>query len=278
MAAAWLTLPHPAGPPGRENRSPTAPGTLRKSASKKDLHKQQKLTKRVSDLEGKLSAARRELGAALGAADATDIPPVPALPRSVSDLPSTGRSTHSESASYEASVGPSHASYSARTRFTKSTLPSLPSERLLQADGPAAHPPPVESVEVEVMESVEFQFGAVADERRTPAEDRVDTVGNAKPRVAKRRLRKRKAADQGDDEYQPATESERDSEHELAAHGKRAKKQKRSQKHGALARDDVVVLIPNGDTVPPMPSLPREKGTGAAVSDDGYGGLGHEMF
>jgi hypothetical protein len=86
-----------------QNREPTlktgeisnGPQALRRLPSRKDLQKQQKLVKRVSDLEGKLEAARRQLAEALGE-------PIPAQAARIS-----------------------------RSRFTPSTLASLPSERLL---------------------------------------------------------------------------------------------------------------------------------------------------
>lgn len=68
----------------------------RRMPSRKDLQKQQKLVKRVSNLEGKLEAARRELSDALNQ-------PMPALQR-----PNVGRRA-----------------------FVPGTLSSLPSERLL---------------------------------------------------------------------------------------------------------------------------------------------------
>ena len=71
--------------------------TIRKQFSRKDLQKQQKLTKKVSDLETKLEKARRELYQSMD-----DVPPVP-------PLPSTG------------TLRP----------FVPGALASLPSERLL---------------------------------------------------------------------------------------------------------------------------------------------------
>ncbi|KAI9774873.1 MAG: hypothetical protein M1840_000089 [Geoglossum simile] len=75
---------------------------LRKQPSKKDLQKQQKLSKKVSDLEAKLQAARRELSLALGEAV-----PVPPLPSSAIN----------------------------RKAFTVGTLPSLTSGDLAQGAG-----------------------------------------------------------------------------------------------------------------------------------------------
>ncbi|MCJ1394319.1 hypothetical protein MMC18_007197 [Xylographa bjoerkii] len=71
--------------------------TIRKQLSKKDLQKQQKLTKKVSDLETKLEKARRELHQSMD-----DIPPLPPLPSSGTSRP-----------------------------FVPGALASLPSERLL---------------------------------------------------------------------------------------------------------------------------------------------------
>ncbi len=76
--------------------APTKNHTIRKEPSKKDLQMQQKLTKRVSDLENKLEAARRDLNQVLG-----DAPPMqqaktqpttrkPFVPGALSSLPSEG--------------------------------------------------------------------------------------------------------------------------------------------------------------------------------------------
>jgi hypothetical protein len=52
--------------------------TLYKSPSKKDLQKQEKLFKRVSELELKLASAKKELGIALASPKAPPVPPIPA--------------------------------------------------------------------------------------------------------------------------------------------------------------------------------------------------------
>lgn len=70
---------------------------LRREASKKDISKQYRLSKRVSDLENKLEVARRELKLSI-----QEAPPVPDLPVSIG-----------------------------RARFVPGALASLPSERLL---------------------------------------------------------------------------------------------------------------------------------------------------
>ena len=80
------------------NAAVTGP-RLRKEPSKKDIAKQYKLSKKVSDLENKLEVARRELELSMSTA-----PPVPEIP------------TH---------VG----SHVGRKPFVPGALPSLPSER-----------------------------------------------------------------------------------------------------------------------------------------------------
>ena len=82
--------------PSIETAEAPGPG-LRREASRKDIAKQYKLVKKVSDLENKLEVARRELELSIQQA-----PPVPDLP---------------------AHVG--------RKRFVPGALASLPSERLL---------------------------------------------------------------------------------------------------------------------------------------------------
>lgn len=97
-----------------EKRASADVGTLRPSQSRKDLHKQQKLSKRVSDLENKLQEARRELTAAISNAS-----PLPSLP------------------SRFERYTPNNASN--RSTFIPGALPSLPSERLLFPEQAQAH-------------------------------------------------------------------------------------------------------------------------------------------
>ncbi|TKA77376.1 hypothetical protein B0A55_03225 [Friedmanniomyces simplex] len=83
--------------------------TLKRSASKFDLKKQQKLSKRVSDLESKLQLARRELGEAL-----VEASPKPKLNNKYERF--TPQNTLK------------------RPKFIPGMLPSLPSERILMAE------------------------------------------------------------------------------------------------------------------------------------------------
>jgi hypothetical protein len=46
-----------------------------------------------------------------------------------------------------------------------------------------------------------------------------------------------------------------------------------------VAEDVAVTVKPNGDSVPPIPSIPKGvEGNKVKVNEDGYGGLEHEMF
>ena len=87
---------------------------VKKQLSKKDLHKQLKLSKKVSDLESKLEKTRRDLKALTREEDIPPIPttpkrfpPIPTTPKRFSPIPTTPK------------------------RFVPSALASLPSERIL---------------------------------------------------------------------------------------------------------------------------------------------------
>ncbi|KAK1822130.1 hypothetical protein LTR12_003476 [Friedmanniomyces endolithicus] len=102
---------------GRESSSSISPvkadfdhSIVKRSSSKFDLKKQQKLSKRVSDLESKLQLARRELGDAL-----VEASPNPKLNNK-----------------YERFTP--HSTTLKRPKFIPGRLPSLPSERILMAD------------------------------------------------------------------------------------------------------------------------------------------------
>lgn len=94
-----------------EKKAQAPKGLLKKSLSKRDLGKQQKLSKRVSDLETKLAEARLELTTAINNAS-----PLPNLP-----------------SPFEKYKPGKHMTPSARfkAKFIPGLLPSLPSERLL---------------------------------------------------------------------------------------------------------------------------------------------------
>ena len=94
--------------------------SIPRSQSKKDLNKQVKLSKRVSDLESKLADARRELNDAI-----TNASPLPPLPSRYEKFTPTSKSKFTR----------------ARFGFSGGKLPSLPSERLLSPENLAVETP-----------------------------------------------------------------------------------------------------------------------------------------
>ncbi|MCJ1386063.1 hypothetical protein MMC17_009188 [Xylographa soralifera] len=137
--------------------------TIKKQLSRKDLQKQQKLTKKVSDLETKLEKARRELHQSMD-----DIPPVP-------PLPSTG------------TLRP----------FIPGALASLPSERLLSGHliGSALSlADPATSTMERVTGSSEADVDLMGSRRsqvETPTAKQVQNLTRSTPRVVSTGKRKR---------------------------------------------------------------------------------------
>lgn len=217
--AASNLLPDTPTPTPSALAPPQTP-TLHKSPSKKDLHKQKKLSKRVSDLEHKLAEARKELTLALGS---PSVPPVPPLP---STLPPTPNSS---------------------TNHFWSENELSPHNHAESASASASKP-----------------AGKITKKRKASGAD-------------------------NDDEYKPIpTDSEKslDSERESKRSKKNVVRKKSSsrltkKKSTVTTKEEVVIVVPDGVSVPPIPSIPKGvDGKRAAVSrkDDGYGGLGHEIF
>jgi hypothetical protein len=208
----------------RDSTAPTP--NLHKSSSKRDLQKQLKLSKTVSDLERKLAKARKELSETLGEHE-----PLPSIP-SVSAFPPT---------------------------------PDTSTSHFFSQDEVSPHP-------YTHQESV------------------------SKPNKI---VKKRKASGISEDEYKPiTTESESDFGSDFTTNkakstattktvsiGKSSKRRKAngklSKKRSNITKDEVVIVVPDGVTVPPIPMIPHgTEGKLATVSkeDDGFGGLGHEIF
>lgn len=104
-------------------------GSLRRSSSKLELKKQHKLSKRVSDLEVKLNAARRELDSALAvpiggssrSRSVTPIHPLPQVPNEDVDIHHGAPRSARHGGGWQRRYNPA--------------LPTLLSERLLPAEG-----------------------------------------------------------------------------------------------------------------------------------------------
>lgn len=230
-----------------EHIAPATPRTpsLYKSPSKKDLQKQMKLSKRVSDLEHKLASARKELHTVL----LNDVPPVPPLPAILPPAPTPETSQ--------------------TTTTTTTTTSQIFSEADVSQDSSSSTPTP--------------------SQQPTPF----------KPSVGKI-VKKRKATTTHDDDstYIPVpTDSDGDisisaSEPEQNRTIKRVKSQsnkrnkssrltKNRKKDSRMKNEEAVIVVPDGRKVPHVPKIPAEmerEGNVVRVRDDGYGGLGHEIF
>lgn len=229
----------------------SAPPTpaLHASTSKKDLQKQLKLTRQVSDLEHKLAQARKKLSEALG----EDIPPVPALPPTPNTSTSTSHFFSKDELSphiYTEAVTPKP------SKITKKRKASGGSDDDDPLRDPTYKPTPTDS---------ESEYAS--SERGSKKSKLTTTTHTSKTLVTKpssKRLRKVSGA---------TTTSG-------TTIGGRLKK-KRSH---ATTKEEVVIVVPDGVAVPPIPSIPNGmEGKRAAVSpskasDDGFGGLGHEIF
>ena len=223
---------------GNTTPAPRTPGTLYRSPSKKELVKHKKLSKRVSDLEFKLASARKELNTVLH----KDVPPVPSLPKMMM-LPKE-HEKEKEKEKEKASPDSSDAELSQDTHIT------------------------------------------------TPSQTPIGKI-----------IKKRKAIstdDERDETYKPIpTDSEADISHPSArdlepdSHARRSIKRVKSssstrsarltkrQSKRDLRRDEAVRIVPDGKRVPDVPRIPAGVGGRVARVDggnDGYGGLGHEMF
>ncbi|KAF2180185.1 hypothetical protein K469DRAFT_693346 [Zopfia rhizophila CBS 207.26] len=253
---------------GDRTPTPTPTPSLHKTPSKKDLQKQAKLSRRVSDLEKKLHEARKELSLTLG-----DAPPVPALPSTLSDLATpNGRFTASSQHSFRHSASSSNLNLGAEsTRLAKrsrSTLHDSAEKTSTRHDSMASSSSPNRS-----------HFWA--QDELNP-HNFVENTPNLKQKITK----KRKVGDKGDITYKPVSDTNDESQSEGEA-SRRTKKLKRSKRGSgklnkrstSTTKKGAVIVVPDGVTVPPLPSIPAGmEGNRVAVSDDGFGGLGHEIF
>ncbi|KAJ9666109.1 hypothetical protein H2201_003787 [Coniosporium apollinis] len=213
--------------------------SLRKAQSKKDLQKQQKLNKRVSDLEAKLSEARLQLNLALGEAH-----PLPALP----PKPTLDHAYRSRSNS------------PFKKPFVPGQLPSLPSERILFPELLEAERNPQDHGVSHVEKSVKEPKAPEPSTLSAPTESATsnppvsqdaqpsdiwtaDVEPAPKTRAAppKKTNKKRKSGNKSDLTYKASAESEDDAEWEAASTPKKkratAKAAAKSSPKGKKKRD-----------------------------------------
>ncbi|GME59830.1 nuclear RNA binding protein [Neofusicoccum parvum] len=224
---AQLAKRAPSSPIAADVGDAHTPRPLRRSHSKKDIQKQLKLHKRVSDLEAKLQDARKELYQCLG-----DTPPVPALPAHLA-------------ASLNSNKPRIPTPLRQRAPRTTGALPSLPSERLLfpdQADDREdfliSSPPQAAGTEDE-QEAAASQVS----EPPTPTTTNDIWIADVEPAKPKSKLtkpapaNKRKSGGEDDLTYKPDAEANDDAEWEEAAqaHDPPKKKRGRPKKNTASA-------------------------------------------
>ncbi|KAF1828798.1 hypothetical protein BDW02DRAFT_651819 [Decorospora gaudefroyi] len=221
-------------------RTPRTP-SLHHSTSKKDLHKQKKLSKRVSNLELKLASARKELHSVLH----SDHPPVPPLPTLLPPTPDISQSEH-EAASPNATPAPeTPRSIGKIVKKRKATTHESDTEYMplptTDSDG---------DIDIDTID--DFFSGHSASERENEAPERM--IKRVKSSASRKKNNPKR----------PST-----------------RLQKRVSRSSMRTETPPVRVVPDGVGVPDVPAIPREmqgKGKRVRVGDDGFGGLGHEIF
>jgi hypothetical protein len=236
-----------AATPNRTPHTPRTPGTLHHTPSKKDLHKQKKLSKRVSALELKLASARKELQTVLH----SDLPPVPVLPslqRADQQEPTPEISQSENEVEVESppisctprSIGKIVKKRKAATHDEDAEYKPLPTD----ADG-----------DIDLLSA----HSASERENEMPTPERM--IKRVKSSASKKNLKKQGTRLQ-----------------------KRLSRGSLRERNGSKESDVEMRVVPDGDRVPDVPVIPREMESMGRRSrvvregDDGFGGLGHEIF
>ena len=189
---------------------------IRKQISRKDLQRQQKLSKKVSNLEGKLKAARQELDEVKGASFSTRPPQ---------------RYSHHKKA------------------FVPGALPSLPSERrLLPENHDGAQTPPGLPSALREMEHGSAEVAAITFNPWQLSSDEVVDQGRDERRqevVGRSTSRKRKSSSEIKHEWQHRSDQEEDSPANGDATGAPVTRQERPTKSQKRDEGDHAGLTPD---------------------------------
>ncbi|KAH7554783.1 hypothetical protein J3E72DRAFT_405656 [Bipolaris maydis] len=239
-----------AATPMRIPGTPRTPG-LHHTPSKKDLQKQKKLSKRVSDLEFKLASARKELHTVLY----NDLPPAPPVPKFAPPTPDVTQSEN-EPASPEARTS---------TSSNNATAPRSMGRILKKRKTTAA------------------AHDSDTDYKPLPTDSEGDTDMLSVPSASEYEA---EHDNDNDDDDEPSTKHAKSS-----ASRKKNKNSKRQSSRlrnkfsrSSFKQDKPVCVVPDGVNVPDVPSLPQDvqdevkSRARKGGRDDGYGGLGHEIF
>ncbi|KAH0538373.1 hypothetical protein FGG08_005022 [Glutinoglossum americanum] len=227
---------------------------VRKQPSRKDLQKQHKLSQKVSDLESKLQAARRELSFALG--EAESVPPLPS--------PAVTRKT-----------------------FTGGALPSLPSESLVtqEANG---HSEVSEDLGMSVSDvqsktptedvtSFEVPKANIAGGTKAKSVAKTATKSVIKVEPARKSKKRKSTGVAGDSTYKPGSDTDDDPLGEYSPKpnpkrkpGRPKKLQKTNVMDGGVMRikDRSAVEDPRSDITDASVNLPPRAGYRKSRSQD----------
>ncbi|KAF3000903.1 hypothetical protein E8E13_008220 [Curvularia kusanoi] len=231
--------------------TPRTPGSVARSPSKRDLKTQKRLSKRVSSLEIKLASAKKELANVLG----TDVcfPAVPPLPPQ-----------------FAAEGGDA-----ARLRGGEADAEHEGPNNNEASSSPRANNP------------MSDDFDPLSPSR--------DSASLPKKLTKRRKVKPTSLDDSRDAEFHPDADLLSEHEDKQLKKSKSSSRLKRtssrlsrkvsrsSVRSSPVDREEVeerVVIVRPGGAVPPVPMVPDDvEGKRVLVEgDDGYGGLGHEIF
>jgi len=213
-------------------RIPRTPGLYR-TPSKKDLQKQKKLSKRVSDLEFKLASARKELQTVLY----KDMSPLPNQPNLAPPTPEFSQS-EPEAAS-------------PTTNDTRMSEPPSSIGKIVKKRKATVHDSDAEykPVPTDSEADLDIMSGPSASEQEHQVPAR--SIKRLKNSASRKNLKRQSS--------------------------RLHKKFSRS----SMKSEEPLRVVPDGVSVPEVPSIPVEmesKGQKVNVGDDGYGGYADEIF
>ncbi|KAK1912424.1 hypothetical protein P3342_010025 [Pyrenophora teres f. teres] len=219
------------------NRTPRTPGLYR-TPSKKDLQKQKKLSKRVSDLEFKLASARKELQTVLY----KDMSPLPNQPNLAPIPPPTPDFSQSE---------PEAASPTTNDDTRMSEPPSSIG-KIVKKRKAATHDSDSEYKPVPTDSEADFDLlsGPSASEHERDIAP-VRSIKRLKNSASRKSLKRQSS------------------------------RLHRKFSRGSMKSEEPIRVVPDGVSVPEVPSIPVEmesKGQKVKVGDDGFGGFADEIF
>ncbi|KAI8943660.1 hypothetical protein NX059_001645 [Plenodomus lindquistii] len=266
-------------------RTPRTP-SLYRTPSKKDLQKQKKLSKRVSNLESKLASARKELHSVLHG----DLPPLPPLPAVLPPTPETSRDSHESN-----TTAVVHAPEPSRSPPpVPTTEPQRDPEPLFSESESESHPP---------SSSSRTTLGKITKKRKarisiddaeyipqpTDSEGDIDLLSNPSepelhldaPLDSERTIKRVKSS--ASSASPRRTKSGRKANTRLQRSWSKASLRKE--------RDELlgITVVPDGVRVPHVPAIPdgvqgkrvmfeEDIMIEGQTNEDPYGGLEHEMF